>query len=37
VWQRVQRRGMKSDVSWLSSAERYADLYANLLGLKRDE
>jgi len=37
VWQRMQRRGMKSDVSWLSSAERYADLYANLLELKRDE
>lgn len=37
VWQKMQRRGMKSDVSWAASAEKYADLYANLLGLKRDD
>ncbi|MGN6488578.1 MAG: glycogen synthase GlgA [Devosia sp.] len=36
VWQKMQRRGMKSDVSWEASAEKYADLYASLLGLKRD-
>jgi starch synthase len=35
VWSRMQRRGMKSDVSWEHSAEHYADLYANLLGLTR--
>lgn len=37
VWRKMQRRGMKSDVSWEASAEKYADLYSNLLGLKRDE
>lgn len=37
VWRKMQRRGMKSDVSWENSAEKYADLYANLLGLKRDD
>ena len=36
VWQKMQRRGMKSDVSWEASAEKYADLYASLLGLERD-
>jgi starch synthase len=37
VWRRMQRRGMKSDVSWDASARRYADLYASLLGLERDD
>jgi starch synthase len=37
VWRKMQRRGMKSDVSWEASAEKYADLYRNLLGLKRDD
>jgi starch synthase len=37
VWRKMQRRGMKSDVSWEASAEKYADLYSNLLGLKRDD
>lgn len=32
VWKKIQRRGMKTDVSWDVSAERYADLYARLLG-----
>jgi starch synthase len=32
AWKKIQRRGMKSDVSWASSAKRYAKLYANLLG-----
>ena len=36
-WRRIQRRGMKSDVSWDGSAKRYADLYASLLGLERDD
>lgn len=37
TWRKMQRRGMKSDVSWEASAEKYSDLYANLLGLKRDD
>jgi starch synthase len=37
VWRKMQRRGMKSEVSWEASAEKYADLYRNLLGLKRDD
>ena len=36
VWHKMQRRGMKSDVSWDASAEKYAALYASLLGLERD-
>jgi starch synthase len=32
VWKRIQRRGMKAEVSWETSAERYADLYSSLLG-----
>ena len=37
TWKKMQRRGMKSDVSWEASAQKYADLYANLLGLKRND
>jgi starch synthase len=36
-WRKMQRRGMKSNVSWAHSAKRYADLYASLLGQERDE
>jgi len=36
-WKKMQRRGMKSDVSWESSAARYAHLYASLIGLKADD
>jgi starch synthase len=32
TWKRIQRRGMKTDVSWDLSAKRYTDLYANLTG-----
>ncbi len=32
VWSQIQRRGMKSDVSWNASAQVYADLYHSLLG-----
>ena len=32
-WKKMQRRGMKSDVSWAASAARYAQLYANLTGM----
>ncbi|MEO5805206.1 glycogen synthase GlgA [Devosia sp.] len=34
TWKKIQRRGMKSDVSWETSAGQYADLYASLIGLK---
>jgi starch synthase len=37
VWRKMQRRGMKSDVSWDNSAARYAALYRKLLGLKDDD
>lgn len=32
VWARIQTQGMKSDVSWAKSAERYVSLYSGLLG-----
>ncbi|ODT79348.1 MAG: starch synthase [Pelagibacterium sp. SCN 64-44] len=32
AWKKMQRRGMKSDVSWATSAARYAQLYASLTG-----
>jgi len=37
TWKKMQRRGMKSDVSWETSAARYADLYAFLIGLNRHD
>ncbi len=37
MWKKMQRRGMKSDVSWESSAARYAQLYASLIGLTTDD
>lgn len=37
VWHKMQRRGMKSDVSWELSAEKYADLYASILGHKQND
>ncbi|KRB01580.1 glycogen synthase [Devosia sp. Root685] len=36
-WKKMQRRGMKSDVSWEASAARYAQIYASLIGLKADD
>ena len=36
-WKKMQRRGMKSDVSWETSAARYAQLYSSLIGLKLDD
>ena len=33
LWKKIQRRGMKSDVSWDTSAVRYAELYASITGL----
>lgn len=37
VWKKIQRRGMKSDVSWETSAARYAELYANITGLMTND
>jgi starch synthase len=37
LWRKMQRRGMKSDVSWDLSAEKYAKLYGKLLGVKEDD
>jgi starch synthase len=37
LWHKMQRRGMKSDVSWDRSAGQYADLYGHLLGLRGDD
>ena len=34
VWELLQRQGMKADVSWDKSAEKYVELYRSLL-LKR--
>lgn len=31
TWTRLQNQGMKSDVSWEKSADRYANLYSSLL------
>lgn len=32
IWKKIQRKGMKADVSWDVSAERYAELYGRLIG-----
>jgi len=37
LWKKIQRRGMKSDVSWDTSAARYADLYASITGLMTND
>jgi len=37
MWRKMQRRGMKSDVSWQTSATRYAQLYASLIGITTDD
>ena len=37
AWRKIQRRGMKSDVSWDTSAARYAELYANITGLMTND
>ena len=36
LWRKMQRRGMKSDVSWEASGEKYAKLYKKLLGVNDD-
>jgi starch synthase len=37
LWKKMQRRGMKSEVSWDASALRYADLYATITGLMTND
>jgi len=37
IWKKMQRRGMKSEVSWQASAARYADLYTSITGLKSND
>ena len=37
VWRKMQRRGMKSDVSWDLSAEKYVRLYKKMLGVRDDD
>lgn len=37
TWRHIQRRGMKTDVSWDVSAARYAALYQKLLNDGRDD
>lgn len=37
IWKKMQRRGMKSEVSWDASAARYADLYASIIGLTSND
>ena len=37
TWRKMQRRGMKSDVSWDLSAEKYAKLYGRLLGVRESD
>jgi starch synthase len=37
TWRKMQRRGMKSEVSWAASAAVYAGLYETLTGVKRDD
>jgi starch synthase len=34
TWARMQRKGMKTDVSWEKSAGKYAALYNKLLGIE---
>jgi len=36
LWRKMQRRGMKSDVSWDASGEKYAKLYKKLLGVSEN-
>ncbi|MEQ8306218.1 MAG: glycogen synthase GlgA [Hoeflea sp.] len=37
TWNRLQDRGMKSDVSWERSAARYVELYSRLLAARSDK
>jgi len=37
IWKKIQRRGMKSEVSWDASAARYAELYTKLVGQAPDD
>jgi starch synthase len=35
AWQRLQHNGMSTDVSWRHRARQYADLYRDMLGMRR--
>jgi starch synthase len=35
AWERLMRRGMQADFSWVKSAQAYADLYATALARRR--
>lgn len=35
VWEKIQKNGMKTDVSWEQSARRYADLYRSVIQARR--
>ena len=37
AWRRIQRNGMSTDVSWRSSARRYAHLYSGLVELPQEK
>jgi len=34
MWQKIQLRGLSTDVSWRDRASRYADLYRELAGIR---
>jgi len=36
IWRRMQRNGMATDVSWRRPAERYVELYEELVAAQRD-
>jgi starch synthase len=36
AWHGMQQQGMRADLSWQRSGARYADLYARVLGSRRD-
>ena len=35
AWQRMQRRAMQTDVSWVNSAQKYVDLYSSAITNRR--
>jgi starch synthase len=36
AWHSMQQQGMRADLSWQRSGARYADLYARVIGSRRD-
>jgi starch synthase len=37
VWRRLQDNGMSTDVSWRNRASRYADLYREVVAVRRNQ